>query len=254
MKTHLQNRHSISKLLAGFCLVLAAPLGLTAQTTSVAVKPPTVDQFVGKYRGTAKSAGGKVDLRIEIKANGSELFGSFFEPRGGEQVFSPTRLADGKLRLRLGAAGAPEMLLLQIHDGKLVGEWQVGKETRAVEFERLPAVVEPAVVRVAKAAEPSEAELLTGEWEAAADAQGQTFPFTLVLKVDGEKVTGTSSSQLGESTISSGTWKDGKLAVILEGGSGQIALVGALVDGKLAGDYDYAGQLQGKWVAAKKKP
>jgi hypothetical protein len=95
--------------------------------------------------------------------------------------------------------------------------------------------------------------LLTGVWDAAADAQGQAFPFTLTLKVEGEKVTGGSSSQLGESTISSGVWKDGKLAVVLEGGSGgQVALIATLVDGKLVGDYDFAGQLQGKWVATKK--
>jgi hypothetical protein len=27
-----------------------------------------------------------------------------------------------------------------------------------------------------------------------------------------------------------------------------------MVDGKLVGDFDYNGQLQGKWVATKKKP
>ena len=36
--------------------------------------------------------------------------------------------------------------------------------------------------------------------------------FLLTLKVDGETVTGGSSSQLGDSAIKSGTWKDGKLA------------------------------------------
>jgi hypothetical protein len=74
----------------------------------------------------------------------------------------------------------------------------------------------------------------------------------MVLKVDGEKVSGSSTSQLGDSTVS-GTWKDGKLAVVLDGGSVQTALIGSIVEGKLVGDYDYGGQLQGKWVAAKKK-
>ena len=54
---------------------------------------------------------------------------------------------------------------------------------------------------------------LNGDWEAVADANGQPFPFSLTLKVDGETVTGSSSSQLGDSMIKSGTWKDGKLAV-----------------------------------------
>ncbi|HEY5839016.1 MAG TPA: hypothetical protein VIT19_08275, partial [Pyrinomonadaceae bacterium] len=64
---------------------------------------------------------------------------------------------------------------------------------------------------------------------------------------------GSSASQLGNSNISEGSWKDGKLAVILEGGTGKIALAATMIDGKLSGDFDYAGQLQGKWVAIRKK-
>lgn len=94
---------------------------------------------------------------------------------------------------------------------------------------------------------------LSGEWTALADTQGG-FPFTLVLKIDGEKVTGSSSSQLGESTISSGSWKDGKLAFVLDSSNGPIAMSATVVEGKLVGDLDYAGQLQGKWVATKKTP
>src|SRR5207249_4164947 len=94
---------------------------------------------------------------------------------------------------------------------------------------------------------------LSGEWEAAADVQGQAFPFTLTLKVDGDKVSGSSSSQLGTSSISQGSWKDGKLAIILDASNGQISLYATVVDGKLSGDFDYAGQLSGKWIATKKK-
>ena len=94
---------------------------------------------------------------------------------------------------------------------------------------------------------------LTGEWEAVADANGQPFPFTLTLKIDGEKVTGGSSSQLGESVISSGTWKDGQLNFTMEGQNGAITMNATVVEGKLSGQFDYAGQLQGKWVAVKKK-
>jgi hypothetical protein len=95
---------------------------------------------------------------------------------------------------------------------------------------------------------------ISGQWDAVADAQGQPFPFTLTLKLEGEKVTGSSSSQLGDSPVSSGSWKDGKLSIMLEGGAGQIALAATMIDGKLSGDYDFAGQLSGKWVAIKKKP
>jgi hypothetical protein len=73
-----------------------------------------------------------------------------------------------------------------------------------------------------------------------------------VLKVEGENVTGSSSSQLGDSTVKSGSWKDGKLVFQLEGQNGVISMSAVVIEGKLSGEFDYAGQLQGKWVAVKK--
>jgi hypothetical protein len=101
-------------------------------------------------------------------------------------------------------------------------------------------------------AAPATALNLNGNWDAVADAQGQPFPFLLVLKIDGETVTGSSSSQLGESTIKNGSWKDGKLSFDLEGQNGTINMSATVVEGKLTGQFDYAGQLQGRWVAVKK--
>ncbi len=230
----------VPALLAVVTLLLLAPVALFAQGDSSAKR--AADLFVGKYKGAVKTTGGSFDLGLEIKSENTKLSGRVITPKG-EQIFPPTELTDGKLKIKLGAVNAPETLLLQVRDGKLVGDWQAGKETRAVELERVLAVNAPVVP-----------DPLSGEWDAAADAQGEAFPFTLILKVVGEKVTGSSSSQLGESTISTGSWKDGKLAVILESSNGQIALIATLVDGKLVGDYDYSGQLQGKWVAARKKP
>ena len=230
----------VPSLLAVVTLLLLTPVALFAQGDSSAKR--AADLFVGKYKGAVRTTGGSFDLSLEIKSENTKLSGSVVTPKS-EQTFPPTELTDGKLKIKLGSVNAPEILLLQVRDGKLVGDWQAGKETRAVELERVLAVKAPAVP-----------DPLSGEWDAAADAQGEAFPFTLILKVVGEKVTGSSSSQLGESTISTGSWKDGKLAVILESANGQIALIATLVDGKLVGDYDYSGQLQGKWVAARKKP
>jgi hypothetical protein len=101
---------------------------------------------------------------------------------------------------------------------------------------------------------PAAAVSLNGDWDGVADANGQPFPFLLTLKIEGETVTGSSSSQLGEASIKSGTWKDGKLSFQLEGTNGTITMSANVVEGKLAGEFDYAGQLQGKWVAVRKNP
>jgi hypothetical protein len=252
MKTHSPNRKRLSKTVAGFFLFLLSPLVLFAQNGASA-KPPTVDQFAGNYKGAAKDPAGAITMTLEIKTEKGKISGRLVAPRM-EQPLTSVEVLDGKLTVRTGTGGAAATLVLQARDNKLIGEWKADGKTRQVEFERVPAEKEAAVVELKKTPEPSPAELLTGVWDAAADVQGQAFPFTLTLKVEAEKVTGSSSSQLGESTISSGVWKDGKLAVILDSANGQIALIATITDGKLVGDYDYSGQLQGKWVAEKKKP
>lgn len=251
MKIHSPNPQALSKPAAAFFLLLLTPLVLWAQGGATATKPPTADQFAGNYKGTAKDPAGAIVLTVEIKSENGKIAGRLIAPQR-EQPFNSGEVAGGKLTVKTGSGNSATTLVLEPRDKKLVGEWRADGKTRAVELERIPA--EKEVADVKKTSEPSTAELLTGVWDAAADAQGQAFPFTLTLKVDGEKVTGSSSSQLGDSTISTGTFKDGKLAVILDSANGQIALVATLTDGKLVGDYDYGGQLQGKWVAAKKKP
>jgi hypothetical protein len=215
-------------------LLLLSPLALCAQT-----QPPTVDQFVGNYKGTAKMGSGEMDVTLEIKSANGKLSGRAVAA-GTEYQINSAQVVEGKLALKFATADAAS-LTLQQREGKLVGDWIDGAQKGTVELKKV-------------AAEPSAAEFLTGQWDAAADANGQAFPFSLTLKVDGEKVTGGSISELGQSTISSGSWKDGKLVFILDSANGQIGMVAGIVDGKLVGDFDYSGQMTGKWAAVKKKP
>ena len=246
-------RRQVSKPIAAFFLLLLSPFALFAQGGSPAPQPATADQFGGNYKGNAKSPDGDIALTLEIKSDKGKISGRLVTPQG-DQPFTSGEIIGGKLTIKLGSGAGAGVLALQLRDGKAVGEWKADGRTRAVEFQTVVNATNASVVEVKKSPEPSTAELLTGEWDAAADAQGQAFPFTLTLKVEGDNVTGSSSSSLGNSTISTGTWKDGKLAVILDAANGPIALIATIVDGKLVGDYDFAGQLQGKWVAEKKKP
>lgn len=251
MKRQIPNyKEAVATALVSFFLLLC-PVALWAQNGDG--KTPTADQFVGSYKGSAKSPEGDITLTMEIKSDKGKISGRLVTPQGG-QSFTSGDMADGKLRLKFGSAANAGVLALQLRDDKVVGEWKTGSKSRAVEFQRMPAVVVPPVAEVKPPPPTAVPDLLSGEWDAAADAQGQAVPFTLTLKLEGEKVTGGSTSQLGDSTISSGSWKDGKLAVVLEAGNGQISLVATMIDGKLAGDFDYNGQMQGKWVASKKKP
>ena len=196
------------------------------------------DNVSGRYEGPARAAGtADIQLSIELKNEAGKLAGRMTSPQGILEI-SEGALSGDKVSLKFGAGGRDGLLTAQLQNEKLTGDWITGTQKRSVELKKVDAA----------------AALLTGEWLALADVQGQGFPFNLVLKIDGEKVTGSSSSQLGESTISSGSWKEGRLTFVLESGNGQIGMTATLVDGKLAGDFDYAGQMQGRWVATKKTP
>lgn len=254
MNRPLSDCRMASKPVTVLFLLLLSPLAVFAQDGPATAKPATADQFVGNYKGTAKSPEGDVALTLEIKSDKGKISGRLITPQG-EQPFTSGEVVDGKLTIKLGAGPGAGQLALQLRDDKVGGEWKAGGPARAVEFKKVPPGTEAAAAQVTKpATEPAATDTLSGEWDAAADVQGQAFPFSLSLKVEGDKVTGSSSSQLGNSTVSTGSWKDGKLALVIEGANGQVALVGTMVDGKLAGDFDYAGQLSGKWVATKKKP
>lgn len=204
--------------------------------------PGTIDKAFGKYEGTVK--GQTEPVSLELKAEGGKLG----HLQVGQKSFDVTEglFTDGTLSLVLGKDGK---LAGKLDGDKITGDLWLGADKKAIELKRVPAA--PAA---APAAAPVAAINLNGDWEAMADANGQPFPFLLTLKIEGETVTGGSSSQLGEATIKNGSWKDGRLSFQLDGTNGAIVMSATVVEGKLSGEFDYAGQLSGKWVAVKKNP
>jgi hypothetical protein len=200
----------------------------------------------GKYEGTAKGAGSDdLQITLELKNEGGKVSGQL---TNGATTIAVTdgSLKDGKLSLKLGEAAKDGLLTAKVDGDKLTGDWVSGSQKRTLELKKASGGAVAATTTAATSVN------LNGTWEAVADANGQPFPFVLALKVEGEKVSGTSSSQLGETNISTGTWKDGRLSFQLESASGLVTMSGTVIDGKLSGEFDFAGQLQGKWVAVKK--
>jgi major membrane immunogen (membrane-anchored lipoprotein) len=214
-------------------LVLAASAALAQDTVS------------GKYEGMLKNTGGADEkVSLELKNDGGKISGRMMK---GETTFEIAEgsLTESKLSLKLKDG----MINAVVAGDKITGDWASGNKKGTLDLKK---VAPPAMPATSTEAAPATAVNLNGNWDAVADAQGQAFPFLLVLKIEGEAVTGSSSSQLGESTIKNGSWKDGKLAFDLEGQNGTISMSATVVEGKLTGQFDYAGQLQGRWVAVKK--
>ena len=203
-----------------------------------------VPDLSGTYEGTVKMPNmpeGKVS--IELKSEGGKITG---QAQHGPKTLpiSEGKYENGTLTLNFDK---DHKFVGKVDGDKLVGEVSNGTQKFSLELTK----VKPAAAPAPAAAAPA-AFNLNGQWDGIADAQGQPFPFLLTLKVDGETVTGNSSSQLGESVVKDGSWKDGKLAFQLEGQNGVISMSATVIEGKLSGEFDYAGQLQGRWVAVKK--
>jgi hypothetical protein len=220
-------------------LLVTLVLGSVVALGAFAQGTPSI---VGNYEGSLKGQA----VTLELKTVDGKVQGQL---KNGEKVFPLTAVAvngEGMLSLTFGKDGKLDGKT----DGTMItGNWIAGDVKSPIVLKKVTAA--PAAAASTSSAAP--AANLSGDWDAVADANGQPFPFALTLKVEGEKVTGGSSSQLGESTLKDGVWKDGHLSFVLEGQNGAISMTATVVDGKLAGEFDYAGQLQGKWVAVRKQ-
>jgi cytolysin (calcineurin-like family phosphatase) len=200
----------------------------------------------GTYEGMVKIPNGpEQKLSLELKSEGTKVTG---HAKHGDKTIAIT---DGKFEngtLTLVFDSKDHTFVGKVDGDTIKGEAGDGAQKIPLELKKVTPAAE---ATPAAAAAPAGALNLSGQWDAVADANGQPFPFLLTLKVEGETVTGSSSSQLGEAAVK-GTWKDGKLVFQAEGQNGTISMSATVIDGKLSGEYDYAGQLQGKWVAVRK--
>lgn len=223
-------------------------LTLTFLCGSMVALAQSAPDLTGTYEGSVKMPNGQeAKVALELKSEGGKITGrAIHGPKTIE--ISEAKLENGTLTLRFDK---DHTYVAKVDGDKLVGEMSDGPQKIPVELKKVTPAAAAATPATPAAAAPA-AVNLNGQWDAVADANGQPFPFLLTLKIEGDKVTGSSSSQLGESVVKDGTWKDGKLAFQLEGQNGTISMSATVVEGKLSGEFDYAGQLQGKWVAVKK--
>jgi len=212
------------------------------------------DPVSGKYEGTAKSESiGEIPVTLEIKNENGKLTGKVETPQGPAPITNGT-FADGKITLKLDAGGNELIVTAMLKDNKIVGEWELSGQKGTLELTRSGvAAAAPAKKEEPKpAAGAPSADPISGDWEAEADAGGQPLPFTLKLKLDGDKVTGASESAQGSVPISKGSFASEKISITLETPNGAIVLTALVKDGKMTGEYDFAGQFNGKWNAKKK--
>ena len=227
-------------------VTLLAVLLLTAATSAATLQS---DPVTGKYVGVAKSAAiGDIPITVTLKNDGGKISGTVDTPNGPASITSGT-FSNGKLMMKLDAGGNEITINAKLDGDKITGEWELAGQTGTLELKREGAAGAPSTPPSTPAAG---GDPITGDWDATVDVQGQQFPFTLKLKLDGEKVTGSSESAMGSASLSNGSFKAGKLSFTLDTPNGSVSMTAMVKDGKMAGEFDAAGQMQGKWEAKKK--
>ena len=107
-----------------------------------------------------------------------------------------------------------------------------------------------------KPADPKAPPTIAGKWDMSAETPQGATPVTLVIKLDGKKVTGTMTGPQGE-IPHEGEYVDDKLttSITFQGNNGPVTItfIGSMkADGTMAGTFDF-GQGEMKWTATRSK-
>lgn len=247
------------KLMTSLLIVLLVSLSSIASAASF--NNPTnpsaqaKDPLSGKYEGVAKSDQmGDIPLTVEIKNDAGKLSGKIDSPQGPAAITGGT-FDSGKIIMKFDAGGTEGTVTAMLDGDKITGKWELGGTGGTLELKRaaMTATAPAASAAPKKESAPAAGDPLSGDWDASADAQGTAIPFTLKLKLEGDKVTGSSESAQGAVPLTKGTWTANKLSFNLDTPNGSIGMTATIKDGKLVGEFDFAGQMTGKWEATKKK-
>ena len=109
-----------------------------------------------------------------------------------------------------------------------------------------------AVFAAAQEQKSESAGPIAGTWQCVAHGGSNgDIPFTLYLDQQGETVTGSVSSSMGDAEISSGSFSKDALEIHINGGDTNYLLSGKLKDGELSGEWSSDGGEKGTWEGKK---
>jgi hypothetical protein len=251
----MQSRKLTTPLLVAVLLTLSAGESAASFNKSTNQPGQNKDTLSGKYEGVAKSEQlGDIPLTVEIKNDNGKLTGKIETPQGPAAITSGT-FDSGKIVMKFDAGGNEGTVTAMLDGDKITGKWELAGQGGGLELKRAAmGATAPASPAPATPAAPAAVagDPITGEWDCSADANGSAVPFTLKIKLEGDKVTGTSEGGQGAAPISAGSFSAGKLSFSLDVGGTVVKMTGMVKEGKVAGDFDFGGQMTGKWEGKKK--
>ena len=235
-------------------LVLIALVGgtLCVVFTKPAQNDQQSNQFSGEWEGKFQVNGTTTPFTLELKVDGNKVSGRAASNHTGPGVITNGSLENGKLQFRLEFKSHEAIeMTAALRDERLVGEFRT--EGFVANWEATRKGQTAKQLESSNAAAVKGTDSISGPWEASLTTQGTTVPLSFDLKVAGQQITGTTSSEhLGECAIENGSWVDNKLQFAFTAHGIAIKLIGSLKDGRLVGEFNASNGMQGQWEANRK--
>ena len=240
----MKTTHAVWSMVLAVLFVTAAALPGSAQAPAA----PKLESLAGVWEGSAQTPNGDLSLRGELTFVDGKLGGAIESSMGRIQITGAS-FTDDKLTMSIEFQGAPGALGGKVQGSRIEGVWEVSGQTGPFWLAR-PGSAGAAASGVAPGGDP-----ISGEWVGEVMIGGGAIPFSMVLRLTGETVTGEVTSSTGKVPLASGGWKNGTLLLAFPYVGGEPVSMGAqLQDGKLAGVVDYnRGEATGTWSASKKQ-
>jgi hypothetical protein len=238
---------------------LAAPAGAQTATTTA---PAAAVDVLGTWNATVTTGQGPVPSEIKLKKNGDKIVGTIASQMGEIPVEAEVKGKALSIYFNFQGQNGPMAIELDgnvdgdsVKGSMVIGGQQAGefvatraKDPNAKEAPKEPAKDQPAAAKTE----------LTGTWNVTVELPNMTATPTLVLKQDGEKLSGDYvSAQYGKFAIT-GTIKSADVnfsfAMNVEGNALNVTYTGTVdKDGGLKGSVAYGDMMSGTFTASKKK-
>ena len=231
-------------LVAGLLVIgTAAAQAALRQTAASGSSPLTLASLAGRYEGSAMSPDGPESFVADLKVDGAVVTGVITTT---VRVITVTggQVSGERINLSIDLQGMPGSITGALKEGAFVGQWMFGEDSGSFTMKRAGATGTPAG-----------GDLLTGAWDGVLDMGGNQMPFSLSLKLDGQKVSGQVGSAERGMTPLDGTWVNGTLDFAFTMADGmRISMSAAFADDKLTGTMKIGdGQMTGGWAASRRK-
>jgi hypothetical protein len=243
---------------AALVLFLAAPLA--AQTPAAAPVTPAAD-VVGTWNATFTTQNGQIPAEIKVTKTGAKLTGTISSQMGESTLEAEQK--DKAVAMWFTMSGQNGPIAIELNgtvDGDTLKGTASAGGSPAGEFvaTRAKAVPSTAPAKPESPSTPSSPSTsLTGTWNVSIELPNMTANPTVVLKQDGEKLTGEYvSAQYGKFPVT-GTVKGADVtfwfAMNVEGTALNVTYTGKLDKEALTGTVNYGDMMNGTFTAAKAK-